>query len=711
MQLYQNNIQDKYGNAIAGASVRVVDAVTGTLAVLYSDNGTTPLFNPITVGGKGEFAFYAPNGRYTFTATSPGVQVETVVNFEMADSIELKDAVTAGAASAAANAGLTELDRAATAADRVQTGQDRTAAADSATTASTQAGIATTKAGEALASKGAIDTAIATSPSAAAVVVNLAAPGGSDLIGHPVGDVRATLTTAAAKLRSDAVKLDHLTLPLNRIVKGLRGVSGTGTFGSYTPDKATNGNYTLDSAADSGWLATSSTFYKSITLDMPFGVTIGDSIAEGHPNAHGRLHTSAGAVDLAMLNVVGQMSYHLEQFTRCKVYNHGIGGQTTAQVLARFNRDVLGQVDGALTPTSTLPRKASWMVLVCGINDVFGGVTAATIKTNLNTLITTALTNDVRPIVFNIGPHSSMDVAKLAVVKEVNAWLAMQAASNAAISVVDFYTYANDPANDGKPITGVFADGVHPTRHHFERLARKAIDESLGSTAAPVIPRWLNFSTAINWTQLPGSYARPRAVMLHADGIPVSLHILPNAPDACLPVRPPSGVTFCSQLTVEILAWEVPIEHPTSTPTYTGFSEIYLTDKHIFAEHSDARAHLGYTSEIVPLPVDTEGVVKGAFVVPSATTAGNVAFAGVANATNVLGTFAINTTMPTAYVCVGAGKLALFLLDGTVYPGDLLVTTASSRFVRSTSPAVGTVVGRVIFGGVANGFAVGTLGR
>jgi hypothetical protein len=70
MQLFTDNIQDQYGNAVSGASVLI--SLNGSPATIYSDNGSTPKANPLTTNTKGEFSFYAANGTYIPTVTISG---------------------------------------------------------------------------------------------------------------------------------------------------------------------------------------------------------------------------------------------------------------------------------------------------------------------------------------------------------------------------------------------------------------------------------------------------------------------------------------------------------------------------------------------------------------------------------------------------------------------------------------------------------------
>jgi hypothetical protein len=73
MQRYLNNVQDIFGNAIAGVSVSVLLNGTSTPATLYSDNGVTPKANPFTNDDDGTITFYCANGRVDIVLTKSGI--------------------------------------------------------------------------------------------------------------------------------------------------------------------------------------------------------------------------------------------------------------------------------------------------------------------------------------------------------------------------------------------------------------------------------------------------------------------------------------------------------------------------------------------------------------------------------------------------------------------------------------------------------------
>lgn len=88
MEQSNNTIIDLKGNALSGVAVRVF-AQDGSLAELFSDNGLTPVSNPVFTDPNGRYWFYAANGRYTTQIEAPdGAEYpgEDLVLFDPADS-------------------------------------------------------------------------------------------------------------------------------------------------------------------------------------------------------------------------------------------------------------------------------------------------------------------------------------------------------------------------------------------------------------------------------------------------------------------------------------------------------------------------------------------------------------------------------------------------------------------------------------------------
>lgn len=77
MQLYTDFIVDKYGNALNGATVTVLDAA-GNLATLFDSAGSA-LANPVKSDVIGRFQFRAASGEYTLKITGQGVSAADLV--------------------------------------------------------------------------------------------------------------------------------------------------------------------------------------------------------------------------------------------------------------------------------------------------------------------------------------------------------------------------------------------------------------------------------------------------------------------------------------------------------------------------------------------------------------------------------------------------------------------------------------------------------
>lgn len=82
MQKYADNVLNSNGRPVEKAAVAVTTFPAGVPATLYSDNGITPIAsNVVTTDSLGYFYFYAADGRYTITITSP--ETETVVRTDV----------------------------------------------------------------------------------------------------------------------------------------------------------------------------------------------------------------------------------------------------------------------------------------------------------------------------------------------------------------------------------------------------------------------------------------------------------------------------------------------------------------------------------------------------------------------------------------------------------------------------------------------------
>ncbi|MFZ2188336.1 MAG: GDSL-type esterase/lipase family protein [Candidatus Moraniibacteriota bacterium] len=125
----------------------------------------------------------------------------------------------------------------------------------------------------------------------------------------------------------------------------------------------------------------------------------------------------------------------------CEVVNRGQGGFTTAQILARFQEEVLPK------------GNAAYVIVWGGINDIAPGGSAETVKGNLQTIYTLAQNAGIKVVAINITPfkHNTNGTAyawseeKQAAVDAVNSWLAGQATG--VDYRIDMHSLLEDPQN------------------------------------------------------------------------------------------------------------------------------------------------------------------------------------------------------------------------------------------------------------------------
>lgn len=76
MQKYQDNLAGRVAGALVALkdiAITVTNKATGLPATLFSDDGVTPLAQPLTTDVDGYFAFYAANGTYLLSFSGPAV--------------------------------------------------------------------------------------------------------------------------------------------------------------------------------------------------------------------------------------------------------------------------------------------------------------------------------------------------------------------------------------------------------------------------------------------------------------------------------------------------------------------------------------------------------------------------------------------------------------------------------------------------------------
>lgn len=153
--------------------------------------------------------------------------------------------------------------------------------------------------------------------------------------------------------------------------------------------------------------------------------------------------------------------------------NRGISGQTTPQMLIRFEPDVI-----ALEPKV--------VVILAGTNDIAGNTGPMSLEdteTNFKAMVAIARQNQIKVVLASLTPAYDYpwkpSVQPVEKIKTLNAWLKAYAAKTDSI-YLDYYSAMADDKGAMKP--GISHDGVHPTKEGYAimaPLAEKAISQAL----------------------------------------------------------------------------------------------------------------------------------------------------------------------------------------------------------------------------------------
>ncbi len=220
------------------------------------------------------------------------------------------------------------------------------------------------------------------------------------------------------------------------------GYSSTGTSAKITAGNSTRSNSTLsDMSVGNG---TTSTIPLAVTapphpLQAHRTVCVGDSVTAGFADPD-------------------NWPYHLK--TRLggdwEIINHGVGGATTADMLARID--------------AVLELNPHFVIIMGGINDLGSGVPLETTKENVAAMGTRVESYGAVPVVCTVTPTSNHFVKQ----DELNTWITEYARVH-GYPLIDFYAVINNVLNPGFSDPALVFDGTHPNSTGYAAMGN-AID-------------------------------------------------------------------------------------------------------------------------------------------------------------------------------------------------------------------------------------------
>lgn len=165
-------------------------------------------------------------------------------------------------------------------------------------------------------------------------------------------------------------------------------------------------------------------------------VCLGDSITYGYPYGPRISWTN-----------------YLVENTDHQVFNEGINGNTTTDMIRRFERDVL-----AHHPTH--------VVIMGGANDIVWRESYDRIVWNLQCLVEMSIKNGIKPVLGLPPPFDEPEMeTRMARVRE---WMRSYAREN-YVAIIDFYQVFFDHSGNLKE--SYLLDGAHPTIEGYQAMA------------------------------------------------------------------------------------------------------------------------------------------------------------------------------------------------------------------------------------------------
>jgi lysophospholipase L1-like esterase len=138
------------------------------------------------------------------------------------------------------------------------------------------------------------------------------------------------------------------------------------------------------------------------------------------------------------------------------VINQGINAQRSDQIAARFDEDVIA-------------KKPAVVVIIAGVNDVYQGRPADTVKAQLAAMYKRAHDAGIRVVAGSIIPYNTATPDQNARMHEINDWIRAQERADPGVIFVD--TRAAVAAAGDLDKLASSPDGLHPDAAGYHRMA------------------------------------------------------------------------------------------------------------------------------------------------------------------------------------------------------------------------------------------------
>lgn len=182
-------------------------------------------------------------------------------------------------------------------------------------------------------------------------------------------------------------------------------------------------------------------------------VAMGDSTTAGTPGWKSPVEAPpAGAGDETSQYAYWLMRAHPEW----EVLNRGVNGERSDQIRGRFDRDVVA-------------AEPDIVILIAGVNDVYQGRPAAHVIEHLRWMYTRAQQAGIRTVGGTIIPYDTATPEQNTRMREINSWIAGQAAADPGLAFVDTRAAVASPGDPDRLFET--PDQLHPSAAGYRRMA------------------------------------------------------------------------------------------------------------------------------------------------------------------------------------------------------------------------------------------------
>jgi lysophospholipase L1-like esterase len=138
------------------------------------------------------------------------------------------------------------------------------------------------------------------------------------------------------------------------------------------------------------------------------------------------------------------------------VLNHGVNGERSDQIRARFERDVID-------------HKPSTVVVIAGVNDVYQGRDAAHVIEQLSAMYSRAAEAKIAVVAGTIVPYNTATAEQNSRMRQINDWIRTDASRDLNVTLVDTRAAVAAPGDPDRLFDS--PDGLHPSPDGYKRMA------------------------------------------------------------------------------------------------------------------------------------------------------------------------------------------------------------------------------------------------